>query len=171
MVRRGNDDVFQKAHTLNEPGMVPKLAKEVNRCNESHHFCGYAQNSHRNVQEKVDTDNSRNILPKGTRQIKLLTTVVNDMAIPEEIHLVIPPMRPVAFKIKANESQGVHPPGIWQGKHRPVLHHPLVAQDNNRQAHERLEGIGNTRTQARNRIGRTINLHAHPARSQGFDND
>ena len=96
VMRRRNDDFFEKAHFADINCMVPKLSKKLQRGNYSNNLGLNSKNGSRNKKKSKNIDKRRNTLTQSTGQIKLLRTMVNGVLVPEKIDFMRQTMDPIS---------------------------------------------------------------------------
>ena len=99
------------------------------------------------------------------------TAVMDDVAIPEYIDLMIPSVRPVSGKIDQDKSDDISQRCGLETIQRNMPMHPSITDDHYRKPNDILERIGHTRTQTRNRIHSSIHWLTHPKADKIFYDD
>ena len=77
--------MLQYTHFSDKSGMIPELCKKMKRCNQAYNLWRYACNSQWNIKEKKYCKYLGNGLPQCTGKVKLLTAVMDNMPVPEDI--------------------------------------------------------------------------------------
>jgi hypothetical protein len=107
MLRRGDNDVLQKAELANVLGMIPHLCKLVNGQNHHDNYRRKPKQGswQRQKEEKVDV--ACKGLAYGSGNIVLFRIVVDEMAFPKKIDLMMQAMSPVKLKIEHHKGDGI----------------------------------------------------------------
>ena len=106
---RGNNNILQPTEFPNVLGVIPKLTKEMKGRQNGNNILRYSQNSSWNHKQCTITKYIGIALTKCTGHIKLFTTVVNDVLVPEKIDFVIEAVGPVRSKIDTDKGSEVKP--------------------------------------------------------------
>ena len=137
-----DDDMFQPPELADMLRVIPELRKEVKRCHRGNDGLRYTQDGRGQQEESEYPKEDRDALTKGTGQIILLTAVMDDVVVPEQIVLVSDAMGPVAGEIEYHEGDEIRPKSGIDPGNGQISDHPTVGKDDDGDAQHVLCHIG-----------------------------